>query len=121
MSYNPGTLPSAETIVERLSWLNQTRASRVLTPLDIAIKARIIMKESKNSDEALRQLNALLDTHGVEHRPQHPRSDDEGMSFRYLNVGDVYTPTIIRFHGRWYVASYADLIESLEKRGIKFD
>jgi hypothetical protein len=120
MSYEPGPLPSAEAIVDGLPWLNKTRASRTMTPLDIAIKARIIMREAKSSSDALAQLDALLDTCGVEEIAQFPGAADPGVRVRYLNAGETYAPTILRFRGKFRVESYGDLVEALERRGIRF-
>ena len=55
-------------------------------------------------------LNAVAECHGVEYA----RAEEGGRSesFEYLNTGDTYTPTIIRFDsGRYIVASWGDIVE----------
>ena len=115
MAYDPGSVPSVATLVSDLSWLD-----KVGNPVDLARRARAVMLAAESSDEVLAALNRLFETHGVEEVYQHPGSPRPGIGFRYLNVGDPYVATIIRFRGRWMVGSYGDLIESLERRGAKF-
>lgn len=58
----------------------------------------------------LEALNAVAGTYGVEHvtRGRNARSP----AFDYLNTGDTYTPTIVRFaDGRYCVARWGDIVE----------
>jgi len=115
MAYDPGPVPTVATLVSDLPWLGE-----VGDPADLAKRSRAIMFAAETSEEAFEALNRLLQTYGVEEVHQHPGSPRPGIGFRYLNVGDPYVATIIRFRGRWRVGAYGDLIESLERRGAKF-
>jgi len=39
----------------------------------------------------------------------------------YLNAGDTYTPTVILWKGRYRVQSIGDFVETLERRGVRFN
>lgn len=39
----------------------------------------------------------------------------------YLNAGDTYVPTLCYWRGRYYVASFGSMVESLEKKRIHFN
>lgn len=39
----------------------------------------------------------------------------------YLNAGDTYTPTLIFWRGRYRVQSIGDFVETMERRGIRFE
>ena len=58
------------------------------------------------SDLRLTCLDAELGTHGVE-----SFWTDKGELVEYLNAGDTYAPTIIRFRGTYRVASWGDIAE----------
>ena len=68
---------------------------------------------------ALDALNTLLQTHSVEEAAQHPGAMHPGITFRYLNTGDTYTPTIVRYNGHYYVTSWGDVVESLAQDGMR--
>jgi hypothetical protein len=110
-----GRVPSVDSIVSGLRWLD-----KVGDPRTLAREARAIMQTMKPS-AALDALDALLQTHGVEEAAQHPGAMHPGITFRYLNTGDTYTPTIVRYNGHYYVTSWGDVVESLERRGKRFD
>ena len=61
-------------------------------------------------------LNALGEFHGVEVIV----SSDEREYADYLNAGDVYNATLIRFNGQWRVQTLGDFVEIQERRGIRF-
>lgn len=62
------------------------------------------------SDLRLNALNAELETFGVEHVKG--RGTRRSMSFDYLNTGDSYMTTIVRFSdGRYRVSSWGDIVE----------
>ena len=50
-------------------------------------------------------LNALGDFHGVE------GFDTKRGECMYLNAGDTYTPTLVRFNGAYRIASWGDIAE----------
>jgi hypothetical protein len=50
-------------------------------------------------------LNALGDFHGVE------GFDTKRGECLYLNAGDTYTPTLVRFNGAYRIASWGDIAE----------
>jgi hypothetical protein len=58
--------------------------------------------------------NELLGGYGVEA----VESADGGVLFTYVNMGDTYTLTLVRHAGRYLVASWGDLVERLERRGV---
>ena len=58
----------------------------------------------------LEALNAVAECCGVEY--VHAGSNARSPAFEYLNTGDTYTPTIIRFaNGRYVVACWGDIVE----------
>lgn len=57
------------------------------------------------SDVRMHVLDALAGTHGVE------SFDTRAGRCEYLNTGDTYTATLIRFRGRYRVASWGDIAE----------
>ena len=63
----------------------------------------------------LEALNAVAETYGVEYcnRADNPMDRmDWHPTFEYLNTGDSYTPTIIRFaNGRYIVADVGSIVE----------
>jgi hypothetical protein len=63
-------------------------------------------------DIRLHVLNAVAETYGVEYIAHKKDTHREAYGFDYLNVGDPYIPTIIRFSdGRYRVACYGDIVE----------
>jgi hypothetical protein len=58
------------------------------------------------TDLRLHVLNAILGTGGVEEF-----ETGNGMIARYLNAGDTYAPTIVRFRGHYRVACWGDIAE----------
>lgn len=63
------------------------------------------------SDVRLHVLDALGETHGVE-----AFQVDDGGWCQYLNAGDPYVPTLIRFRGRCRVACWGDIVEKFAKQ-----
>lgn len=61
-------------------------------------------------------LNQALEMHGIEYL----RSTG-GEYAEYLNTGDMYFPTIIRWRGNYRVQSIGDFIETMERRGVRFE
>ena len=63
----------------------------------------------------LEALNDVAETYGVEYctRTDNPMiGNDWSPTFEYLNTGDSYTPTIIRFSdGRYIVADVGSIVE----------
>jgi hypothetical protein len=42
--------------------------------------------------------------------------------FTYLNAGDAYAETLVRYRsGTYRVTSWGDVVEAMERRGVKFD
>ena len=46
--------------------------------------------------------------------------NDDRPLFYYLNSGDTYSPTIVRYSGssRYFISTMGDCIEALERRGV---
>ena len=66
----------------------------------------------KTFDVRLHVLNAVAETCGVEYIAHKEDTYAEVYGFDYLNVGDPYIPTIVRFSdGRYRVACYGDIVE----------
>jgi hypothetical protein len=64
------------------------------------------------SHKRLTALDAELETHGIE--PVYSASHCQGLApaFEYLNTGDTYAPTIIRWSsGRYTISSWGDIVE----------
>lgn len=68
-------------------------------------------------DLCMHALNTLANAHGVEGLEALRRA---GTAW-YLNTGDTYTPTLIFWQGRYRVQSIGDFIETMERRGIRFN
>jgi hypothetical protein len=68
---------------------------------------------AKTSQIRLTVLDAIAETCGVEYVAHKDDTIFENKGFDYLNVGDPYVPTIIRFceTGRYVVACYGDIVE----------
>lgn len=63
----------------------------------------------KTWDLRMHCLNALGDSfYGVESLRLNDRDDSY---IEYLNAGDAYAPTLVRFHGNYYVACWGDYVE----------
>lgn len=57
-------------------------------------------------DVRMHVLNDLLATHGAE-----VFHTDRGEPVMYLNAGDTYAPTLVRFRGNYRVACWGDIAE----------
>jgi hypothetical protein len=71
-------------------------------------------------------LDEILDGHGTEvihSSNQWINHYYQDIIATYINMGDTYIPTIILMHDdhRFIVDSWGNIVESLEKRGFKFD
>lgn len=91
------------------------------------IKARAIRRimqttprSSRDVADSMNAINKELNAHGVEFVAQHPGDMNPGEHFDYVNMGDTYTPTVIYHRGKFKVMSWGDLVESLERRGKRF-
>lgn len=68
------------------------------------------------------ELNELLGFYGVESVSYkfNRKYDNEVYSFDYLNGGDTYSTTLIRFPGgRYIISSWGDEVERLERKGAE--
>lgn len=84
---------------------------------------RIMQTTPKNSRDVADSMNAInkeLNAHGVEFTAQYPGELNPGEHFDYVNMGDTYTPTVIYHRGKFKIMSWGDLVESLERRGKRF-
>ena len=61
----------------------------------------------KTYDIRLHCLDALGETYGIE-----AQENNEGEFMDWLNVGDTYAPTIIRWRGNYLVSSWGDVVEN---------
>lgn len=73
--------------------------------------------------QALHAADVLMGTHGVECL----RSTDDQFTawpaIEYLNAGDPYVATLVceHDHDRITIAGWGDVLESYERRGVRFD
>jgi len=66
-------------------------------------------------------INAILGGHGVEavHRDDGGLFGQGSVAFEYINTGDTYSPTVVRYPGGIYrVSSWGDEVEKLERKGV---
>lgn len=94
----------------RIEWLNKLR----IEPSKAVQEARRIIATSNSVNEAMRNLDRLLETHGVE-----AIFDRNGRAVaEYLNTGDTYTTTILYDHTTrsFRVTSMGDWVEHYERR-----
>ena len=68
-------------------------------------------------DLRMHALNTLAKAHGVEC----VETSNARVAAWYLNAGDTYTPTLIFWRGRYRVQSIGDFVETMERRGIRFN
>lgn len=92
---------------------------------DAVIKARAIRRimQTERSHDGLQMINKIIGGHGVEFVAQNPHEflpGRMGEHFEYVNMGDTYAPTVILYRGKWRLGDYGSLIESLERRGKRF-
>jgi hypothetical protein len=67
-------------------------------------------------------INRLLDGFGWEYVYHATQTGDYGQPeivFKYVNTGDTYNATIVRYEGRYRVTTMGGMVETLERRGIK--
>jgi hypothetical protein len=126
-------VPSVRTILDGLRWLDKEgdpdklareirkilRAA-VTNPENLAMDGTIRPRYAR---EALERVNRLTRCHGVEDLVRdrfsvnqcHPR-------YYYVNTGDTYTATIAYslVSGTFRVTSWGDIVETEERRGIKY-
>ena len=84
--------------------LLMTRAQLLRTPVGAARVAECYHAPT-TQDIRMECLNALGDFHGVE------GFDTKRGECLYLNAGDTYTPTLVRFNGAYRIASWGDIAE----------
>jgi hypothetical protein len=85
--------------------LTATRAELEALPAGAARVAECY-HSPKTSDVRMHCLDAALDTYGVE-----AFQTRTGEWVEYLNNGDTYTDTIVRYRGNYSVASWGDIAE----------
>ncbi len=109
-------LPSVRALEEAFPGMG--RALRTLLESPAAVRAHpaaVSLAEACHHAPGLKQsrlaaLNAELGFHGVEYVP--PGRGSRSPGFEYLNTGDMYAPTIVRFSdGRYRVANIGSIVE----------
>lgn len=88
--------------------LTMTREQLLRTPVGAARAAECYNPPS-TQDIRMECLNALGGYYGVE------VIDTRRGECMYLNAGDTYTPTLVRFHGAYRIACWGDIVE---KHGV---
>jgi hypothetical protein len=71
----------------------------------------------KTSDIRMHVLDSIAETHGVEYIAHKDDSFSQAMGIEYLNTGDSYALTIVRFceTGNYRVVSWGDIVERNSK------
>lgn len=120
--------PSLKTLKTALEDNNLTDADfRLARKIGTSDSRTFILDSSKAADAVWRACNKspsteylrmvaldeVLKMHGVEYA----ETFDHGCA-TYLNAGDTYIPTIIRWRGVYRVQSLDDFVETMERRGI---
>ena len=85
--------------------LEMSRAQLEALPAGAA-RVRECFHPPKTYDLRMSCLDALGGSYGVE-----AFHTDSGAVCHYLNMGDTYAPTLVRFNGRYRVASWGDIAE----------
>jgi len=87
--------------------LLMSREQLLRTPIGAARVAEFCHAPEYLTTQDIRMecLNALGDFHGVE------GFDTKRGECLYLNAGDTYTPTLVRFNGAYRIASWGDIAE----------
>lgn len=104
----PGQAKTAEKILtslKRSEILNFVKSDEERERLKTAPTYRIRMQA----------LNDLGEFAGVESAEL-----EKGGHATYLNAGDTYVATLIRFNGKYRVNDLGTFVETMERRGIKF-
>lgn len=95
--------------------LEMRRAELLEHPVGAA-RAAQCYREPLTSDLRMTILDSIAGTHGVEGFDLGHRSKGTGVVW-YLNAGDTYTTTLVRWNGRYRVESWGDRLETLERQG----
>jgi hypothetical protein len=71
----------------------------------------------RTSDVRMHVLDSIAETHGVEYIAHKDDSFSQAMGIEYLNTGDSYALTIVRFceTGNYRVASWGEIVERNSK------
>ena len=88
--------------------LQMTRAQLLTLPAGAA-RERECYNPPQTWDIRMECLNELGDFSGVEGVDITVQGERVGVE--YLNAGDTYTPTLVRFNGRYRVSSWGDIAE----------
>lgn len=106
-------LPSVKTLREVFKEnAKQARAILEMTRRELealpagADRVRECYNPPATSDLRLTRLDALAGTHGVE-----AFQVRDGSWCEYLNAGDTYAATLVRYRGRYRVTSWGDIAE----------
>lgn len=70
-----------------------------------------------NREIAMAAANEGLEGHGVEVGGW----DGTWPIFEYINMGDTYTATLVKYNNAFYVESVGDRVEKLERRGVRIE
>lgn len=115
-------LPSVATLAQVFADPKQARRILEMTRAELeqteagAARVRECLNPPATYDVRMHVLNACdAGLHGVESISLHGGCDFA----EYLNTGDTYAPTLIRYNGRYRVQSVGDFVETLERRGVR--
>lgn len=115
-------LPSVATLAQVFDDPKQARRILEMTRAELeqteagAARVRQCLNRPDTWDIRMHVLSANdAGLHGVEAISLHGGCDFA----EYLNTGDTYAPTLIRYHGGYRVQSVGDFVETLERRGVR--
>lgn len=95
--------------------LQMTRQELMVIPA-VQWRMKNCINPPRNYDLVLTALNAIdSKVYGVE-----SIKSEKGEFASYINVGDVYKPTVIYYQNTYRVKSIGDFVEMMEKQGVKF-
>lgn len=115
-------LPSIRTLSQVFSDPKQARAILEMNRAQLealpagAARVQECYHAPTTPDVRLHCLAACGELHGVE-----GVQSQNGEWADYLNAGDTYAPTLIRWRGRYRVQSLGDFIETMERQHVNFD
>lgn len=89
-------------------------------PIETAVKIRRALEGPGGVRARLEEVDRIIGGFGVEYVgrfSEYPPVEH----FRYVNTGDAYSITIIYRDGVFSVGCWGEMVESLERRGVRFD
>ena len=121
------TAPSAES-TKKAFGISKKKAQTIrrlmkgeVNPHEIIPYPRVYYYEHPWYYHVMLAIDKVLDAYGVE-AIQGEDPDGDTHYFDYINTGDAYSTTILYRpdHNRFYITTWGDVVESLERQGWRF-